>query len=200
MKHLFRIGICLLFLNCGTPPQKNKNVIGNDPIEETEVEDEVEVVPIKPVLPKGAVTANYEAGNVPFYAFVEKIDKRNGLAIISFESDKAPTIKIPKTYGANLSMLRFPEFESDLLLVTAKIKDPVFNKYYLYQLKNGQWSMVVNSFAIHKDNMSDTLVPIRVDPENPNYMLRYYSVFDLDETSDLGYTWRLLSERIPIND
>ena len=60
--------------------------------------------------------------------------------------------------------------------------------------------MVVNSFAIHKDNMSDTLVPIRVDPENPNYMLRYYSVFDLDETSDLGYTWRLLSERIPIND
>lgn len=197
------IGLALLFvlINCGTPQKKRpsssetnneKVIISSEP--KTEKPEE------KPALPNGAVTAHFTSGTLPYYGYVQKVDKRKGETTIAFENNKAPLLKIPKTYGAKLEVLTFPEFKSDLLLVTAQLKDPIFNKYFLYVLKNGGWQPVVNGFALHKSHVNDTLVPITVDPEKPDHMFRYYSVFDLDEESELGYTWRLFNESIPIQN
>ncbi|WP_034259651.1 hypothetical protein [Altibacter lentus] len=192
-------GILLIMLQAcgGSTTQGPKNIIG-DPEPNTETETVIETPVIsEPILPKGAVTANYITKKTPFYAYVKGVDKSLDITEIAFEDAAIPAIRIPETVGASLSSLRFNEFESDLLLVTAKIKDPNFNKYYLYQFRNGRWEMVVNRFAIHRSHVNDTLIPITVDPANPGYMLRYYSVFDLDAKSDLGYTWRLLRESVP---
>ena len=191
--------ICIL-LACGTPPQ-NKTIIGPSAEEDTSVVNiPSEDLPVieEPKLPAGAVVANFKAGQVPFYAVVDHIDKRRGKTRITFGDKEVPKIVIPDAYGAALETLRFDEFDRDLLLVKSKLKDPVFTKYYLYIFKNNQWKLVVNGFSIHEYNNPESLKPIAVDPANPNNMKRYYSVFDLDNTSSLGYTWRLLSESVPI--
>lgn len=191
-----------LILSCGTPPKdKNKSIIG-PPVEDTTVpanipKDDLPVIN-EPKIPNGAVTANFLTNKKPFYAVVEKTDTRNGRTTIAFENGTAPKIVISDAYGANLETLRFDEFDRDLLLVKTKLKDPVFTKHYLYILRNNQWKLVVNGFSIHKDNNPESLKPIIVDPANPNHMKRFYSVFDLDQNSSKGYTWRLLSESVPI--
>jgi hypothetical protein len=187
---------CFLILGCGgTEHQKPKEVIIVDTLV---VDHSIDPQLNEPVIPKGAVTANFNADAVPFYAFVQKTDTLVGVTSIAFQKADVPSIAIHDAYGAKLSYLRFPEFDQDLLLITAKIKDTSFNKYYLYQYRNDSWQLVVNRFAIHKNHVTDSLQPIIVDPSNSNNMLRYYSVFDLDKKSKLGYTWRLLKESIPI--
>lgn len=187
-------------LGCGTPPSKKpKTIIGKPKPAVNIPKEEIPVIK-EPKIPEGAVSANFLSDNTPFYAFVHKVDKKKGITTIRFEKPNIPHIVLPETYGASLSMLRFDEFDRDLLLVTAKLKDPVFNKYYLYVHRNNTWKLVVNGFAIHQDNNPHTLEPIVVDPDDPTKMLRYYSVFDLDKTSNLGYTWRLLTESIPIKN
>lgn len=191
-----------LIIGCGAPPQnKSKNIIGPNTDETTvPVNIPKENLPVieEPKLPKGAVTANFLSNNKPFFGVVDNVDKRNGRTTIVFQDAVAPKIVIPDTYGATLTTLRFDEFDRDLLLVKAKLKDPVFTKHFLYVLRNNQWKLVVNGFSIHKDNNPESLKPIVVDAENPRNMKRYYSVFDLDETSSKGYTWRLLTESVPI--
>ncbi len=193
------VTISLIF-SC-VSPTKNKNIIG-PPVEDTTVPVNIpkEDLPIieEPKLPKGAVVANFLTDQEPFYASVASVDKRNGSTTITFEDAAAPKIIIPETYGATLTTLRFDEFDRDLLLVKAKLKDPVFTKHFLYVLRNNQWKLVVNGFSIHEDNNPESLSPIEVDPENSGNMKRYYSVFDLDQNSSSGYTWRLLTESIPI--
>ncbi|WP_432412036.1 hypothetical protein [Rasiella sp. SM2506] len=195
------LSVCLI-IGCGAPPQKkSKNIIGPNTDETTiPVNIPKENLPIleEPKLPKGAVTANFLSNRKPFFAAVDNVDKRNGKTTINFEDAVAPNIVIPGAYGATLTTLRFVEFDRDLLLVKAKLKDPVFTKHYLYILRNNQWKLVVNGFSIHQDNNPESLEVITVDPENSKNMKRYYSVFDLDQTSSLGYTWRLLTESVPI--
>jgi|GEM_PF-827281 len=191
-----------LVLSCVSPPKnKNKTIIG-PPVEDTTVPVNIpkEDLPIleEPKLPKGAVSANFLSKKKPFYAVVKNVDKRNGRTTIAFENGTAPNIVIPDTYGAVLTTLRFDEFDRDLLLVKAKLKNPVFTKHFLYVLRDNRWKLVVNGFSIHQNNNSKNLEPIVVDPENSDNMKRYYSVFDLDKNSSKGYTWRLLSESIPI--
>jgi hypothetical protein len=188
--------------SCGSPPKdKNKSIIG-PPVEDTArpVDIPKEDLPIieEPKLPKGAVSANFLSGSEPFFAVVEKVDQRYGRATIAFEDAAAPKIVIPDAYGASLTSLRFAEFDRDLLLVKVKLKDPVFTKYFLYVFRNNEWKHVVNGFSIHKDNNPDSLEPISIDTANPHNLKRYYSVFDLDATSSKGYTWRLLTESVPI--
>ncbi|NND88438.1 MAG: hypothetical protein HKM28_04230 [Flavobacteriaceae bacterium] len=188
---------------CASPKSKPEQpIIGGEESSSPTADAPDETIVIKPPrMPEGAVRANFKAYDVPFYASVKEVDRQRGKTVIEFEQRAIPKIVLPeKTYGATLSSLRFEEFDRDLLLVNAKLKDPVFNKYYLYILKNNQWKQVVNAFAIHRDNRPDTLQPIVVNPKNENEMLRYYSVFDLDQTSSLGYTWRLLQESIPIEN
>lgn len=187
-----------LVISCGTPARDTpKTVIGPKPDPTTTIPN-TEPTITTPKIPKGAVTANFLSDKVPFYAVVSKIDRRKGITTIRFQERSAPDIIIPETYGAKLSTLRFKEFDRDLLLVTTTLKDPVFNKYYLYIFKNNAWHLVVSPFSIHKDNHTPALKPIVVDAANTNNMKRYYSVFDLDETSTAGYTWRLLQESVPI--
>ncbi|MDT0555253.1 hypothetical protein [Patiriisocius hiemis] len=199
---LFLLGFILFFfLKCGSKTTNtSKDIINSADTEVTETNSNTNDVIIseETTLPPGAVIGNYINKETSFYAFVKKINKNKGITSIHFENNYTPPILIKETYGATIETLRFPEFESDLLLVTAKLKDPIFNKYFLYQFKNGKWVLVVNGFAIHEDNINEVSTPIEVDPNNPNNMLRFYSVFDLDKTSDKGYTWRLLQESVPI--
>lgn len=189
--------ILLFFVSCGTPTQKQHTVVigPKDTITVKEEPPPKDVV-IEPRLPDGAISANFISRSTDFYGYVKKINTVKGTTIIAFEDNAAPEIILSETFGAQLSYLRFQEFDCDLLLVNAAILDPNFNKYYLYILKDGHWKLVVNGWAIHKDNKPDTLRPIMVNPENPDKMTRFYSVFDLDKNSELGYTWRLLEEHI----
>ena len=200
MKSYIALMLVSLFFSCGTPPQKsNTVVIGKT--DTTVVEpDSPKVVVIELTIPDGAATANYRTGVKSFYGYVKNVNVVKAITIIAFEDNSAPSFAIKDSYGAKLSHLRFSEFDRDLLLVTSEIKDPNFNKYYLFILQDNQWKEVVNGWAIHKNNQPDTLKPIQVDSKNPNRMHRYYSVFDLDKESELGYTWRLLEERIPIEN
>ncbi len=190
--------VCLpLLIACGTPtPQKPKEVIiPRDTVSQVTIPVETEIIPS---IPDNAVSANYINGAPPFYGFVDEVNHLKKTTLIRFEEGRAPDLVIEKSYGATIEDLRFPEFDSDLLLVTAVINDPNFNKYYLYRFEDNQWLPVVNGWAIHKDNRPDTLQPITVSSVKPGHMHRYYSVFDLDKDSELGYTWRLLEETIPV--
>ena len=176
---------------CGRPPQK---------LQKRDIGHEVEVIreEMEPVIPESAVTADFGGGPDVFYAYIKRIDPENAVTYIGFEKDRFPEVKIPKTYGAVLSSLHFEGYDGDLLLVTAKLKDTNFNKYFLYILRDSLWKPMTNGFAIHKSHLSDTLVPISPNPNKPNELLRYYSVFDLDNSNGAGYTWRLLRESVPI--
>ncbi|MCW5518892.1 hypothetical protein J1N09_03515 [Aureitalea sp. L0-47] len=187
----------LFLINCGTPAPKSENedIIKKDTV--TQKLPPVEEITL-PKIPENAVAANYRSGSPPFYGYVEDVNFVKATTTINFQDNLAPVLVIEESYGAQIDYLRFPEFRSDLLLVTSVIKDPNFNKYYLYEFRGDSWKEIVNGWAIHKDNQPDTLQPISVSVRKPNHMHRYYSVFDLDKESELGYTWRLLEETIPI--
>ena len=196
----FLAGCVLLLISCGTPQPKDPIVVIGPKDTTTVVSPPVVVVDDTPIIPKGAVHANYISGEEEFYAYVKRVNSAKKTTVIGFQENTAPEIILPESFGAELSFLRFQEFDRDLLLINTVILDPNFNKYYLYVLRDGQWKQVVNGWAIHKENKPDTLSPIVVDPSNQNKMQRFYSVFDLDKDSELGYTWRLLSEAIEIKN
>ncbi len=182
--------ILILAFGCGTPTQKPKSVIGDDPIEEN--------LPgiITPILPEGAVTADFNGNFQPFYAFVEKVIAKNETTFIGFEDENLPQILIPESFGAKLSPLKLEGFDREILMVNAKLRDTNFNKYFLFVFRENQWKPIVNPFAIHKTNMSDTLIPAKINPENPKELLRYYSVFEMDANSEKKYRWALLQESV----
>lgn len=196
MKTILLLLLFILTVACGSPTKKGPVINSSPRTERPKPTTTIEPVIVKPTIPPGAVIGNYNGDLNPFYARVSNVDTKNGITTISFEDRKYPDVLIPKSYGGTVSPLVLDGFDRDLLLVTAKLDDPNFNKYFLYILRNKQWKPVMNGFAIHKSNKPETLQVIRVNPEKPNELLRYYSVFDLDETSDLGYTWRLLEESI----
>lgn len=188
-----------IIFSCGTPTKKNKNIIGPKSTQTTTIKPKPLKKPpkiIKPSIPDNAVIGNYNGDLIPFYARINKIDTKNGVTHISFQDNRFPKLLVPKTYGGTISPLVLEGFDRDLLLLTAKLKDKNFNKYFLYVLRNNQWKPVMNGFAIHKSNKPETLQIIRVNPEKPNELLRYYSVFNIDETSENGYTWLLLEESV----
>lgn len=184
-------------IGCGAPSKNSSPIIDSNPkTDNTPKPILTDQAVVKPTLPKGAVIGNYNGDLKPFYAHITKIDTNKGVTTVSFESKKYPDVLIPKTYGGTVTPLILEGFDRDLLLVTAKLEDPNFNKYFLYVLRNNIWKPVMNGFSIHKSNKPETLQIIRVNPKKSNELLRYYSVFDLDETSEEGYTWRLLEESV----
>lgn len=186
--------ILILAFGCGSPTKKPKSVIGEDSIEKNVPEI------ITPFLPEGAVTADFNGNFQPFYAFVKKIDVKNEITFIGFEGEKHPQLLISESLGATLSLLKLEGFDRKILMVNAKLRDTNFNKYFLFVLRENQWRPVVNGFAIHKINMSDTLVPAKINPENPQELLRYYSVFEMDANSEKKYRWALLQESVLIEN
>ena len=135
-----------------------------------------------------------------FYAEVSRIDTKNETTYISFENNIILTLAVPKSYGGTVSSIALDGFDRDLLLLTAKLKDPNFNKYYLFVNRDRIWKPVMNGFAIHKNNLTNNVEPFKINPNNPNEILRRYSVFNLDGSSALGYTWLLLEESVPIEN
>lgn len=193
----------VLFLGCGAPVKRIKTVAIDSQPKQTKtipVKTDPEPVVIAPVIPKGAVTGNYNGDSNPFYANVVRVNTANETTYISFENKSLSQISIPQTYGGSVSKMNLDGFDRDLLLVTAKLKDPNFLKYYLYVLRNNQWKPVMNGFAIHITNLPNIDQPLKLNPNNPNELNRYYSVFNLDSTSPLGYTWLLLEENVPIEN
>lgn len=189
------------FVACGSGAEnKNRVIIGKPDVSSEPISETNNTAPVveTPIIPAGAVTANYKVDKTAFYGFVSHTDKNKGITTIAFQNNNAPNLILNQTYGATLSSLRFDEFDSDLLLVNTKIDDPQFHKYHLYILKNGQWLPVVKPFAIHESHKEAQKNPIFIDPKNPNNMFRYYSVFDIDDTNDQDYGWRLHNESIPV--
>ena len=199
MRSIFVLMLSWLFMCCGTSTQKSNTVVIGKDTASVIVDPPHEAI-IAPTIPPDAVTANYRKNAKAFYGYVKDVYMPGALTTIAFEDNAAPELLLENSLGAEISYLRFPQFESDLLLVNTVIKDPNFNKYYLYVLRDNQWKQVVNGWAIHKDNRPDTLQPITIDEDDPGKMFRYYSVFDLDKDSELGYTWRLLNESISIEN
>ncbi len=202
-RYLIFLSATFLFLACGTPTKKTKNIIGPNPketnnsIPKPPISENTTPKVIASTLPNGAVIGNYNGDLKPFYAKVDRVDIKNEITYISFEDNRFPQLLIPKTYGGTVSPLILDGFDRDLLLLTAKLKDENFNKYFLYVLRENQWKPVMNGFAIHKSHKPENLQVIRVNPENPNELLRYYSVFDIDKKSETGYKWLLLEESVP---
>jgi hypothetical protein len=198
--------IILWALSCGNPKEKHsvigtqETIISSEESSDSSSETTVITKEIEPLLPKGAIVGDYNGDLNPFYAKVSHVNFQKEITYISFENKSLRTIEIPKTYGGMLSSMTLEGFDRDLLLVTAQLKDPNFNKYFLYVLRDGQWKSVMNGFAIHHSNMHDSLRPIRPHPEDPNQLLRNYSVFSLDASDPLGYTWLLMEESVPIQN
>jgi hypothetical protein len=193
----------MLFLGCGGSSKQPKTIIGEPEVEETTtipIEVDPEPVIIAPVIPNGAVTGDFNGDSTMFYAHVTRVDTANETTYVSFENKSLPQISIPQTYGGSVSTINLDGFDRDLLLVTAKLKDPNFLKYYLYVLRDNQWKPVMNGFAIHITNLPSIDQPLKLNPNNPNEINRYYSVFNLDSSSPLGYTWLLLEEDVPIEN
>tara|TARA_R110002049_G_scaffold1687_10_gene12828 strand:+ start:5142 stop:5759 length:618 start_codon:yes stop_codon:yes gene_type:complete len=204
MIKIFVYSVITASLSCGAPSKKPTNIIGGDESNTTNIPTKTDPVTnpviIEPVIPKGAVTGYFNGDLKKFYAQISRVDTRHEKTYISFEGKRYPDLVIPKTLGGSLSAIVLEGFDRDLLLVTSKIKDPNFNKYHLYILRNKKWKPVVNGFAIHKSNLKQVDTPIKLDPNNLNNVLRYYSVFNLDKGSPTGYSWLLQTESIPIDN
>ena len=194
MKHLILFSVLFSIISCGSPAKKQQNIIETDTPNSKKLKTE------KPLIPKGAISGKFNGDNAAFYSYVKNVDLNKGVTTIAFENDAFPEIFIPKSYGATLDTLKLKGISQDILFATVKLKDTNFNKYFLYRLKNNQWKPVVNGFAIHKSHRPDTLRPIRIDPQDSTKVIRYYSVFDLDSSSESSYMWKLLQETIPIEN
>lgn len=175
----------------GQKPEMEVTIEEPDSINEAE-----EIIKI----PEGALTARFIEAEDSLFAYIKEIDPATETTWIAFENAQLPEITIPESMGAHLGVLKLKNFQNDVLLVNAKLKDTNFNEYYLYVWKDSLWKQPVNRFDIHKSNMSDTLIPIKNNPKDSTQLLRYYSVFDLDKTNGKKYTWRLMQESIPIED
>ena len=196
----FVVGLLPLFLlaACGSP-NNTKSII--ESTETTPIRTDTIALEItEAVVPTTAIMGDFNGDLSRFYANISDVNAKNQITEISFQDNKTPPLYVQKTLGGALSLLTLEGFNRDLLLFTAKLKDPNFHKYYVFVHREGRWKEVVNSFAIHKSNFNNDIVPISENPDNPDELLRYYSVFDLDETNPDGYIWRLLQERVAIQN
>lgn len=192
MKYLL-FAIPFLFLGC-------KKISEKSPPLELPIQEPSTVVIEKPDLTEGAFKADFLGNQDSIYVFVRKVDASTGTTLIGFENEQLPEIIIPESIGAQLQILKLKNFQNDVLLVNAKLKDTNFNEYYVFVWKDSLWKQPVNRFDIHKSNVTDTLTPIMNDPKDSTRLVRYYSVFDMDRKSEKKYTWKLMSESISIED
>tara|TARA_R110002012_G_scaffold57095_5_gene147043 strand:- start:44199 stop:44780 length:582 start_codon:yes stop_codon:yes gene_type:complete len=193
MKYLLFV-IPLLYFSCKKISDKS------EPPKELLIEETPSFIDEKPELPKGALTADFIGNQDSIYAFVKKVDLTSQKTLIGFENELLPEITIPESIGANLQLLKLKNFQNDVLLINAKLRDTNFNEYYVFVWKDSLWKQPVNRFAVHKSNMNDTLVPIMNNPKDSTLLLRYYSVFNMDRKSEKKFTWKLMSENVSIDE
>ncbi|CAM3261274.1 hypothetical protein [Aequorivita lipolytica] len=190
----FLISILSLFLGCKKLNDRK------EPATDFVVEKPLVIIDKHPVLPKGALKADFFGTQDSIYAYVKHIDTVNETTRVQFEQKKLPEIIIPESIGAELQVIKLKNFKKDVLLVNAKLKDTNFNEYYLFVWNDSIWTQPVNRFAIHKSNMMDTLVPIINNQKDSTQLLRYYSVFNMDRKSEKKYSWKLMQESVPIEE
>ncbi|HNP68460.1 MAG TPA: hypothetical protein PKH16_11180 [Aequorivita sp.] len=193
MKYLFLATVFLL-LSC------KKLGDGNQPATEIIIDENPVVINEEPPPPEGAIRADFIGNKDSIYAFVKEMDTSTEKTLIGFENELLPELTIPESIGAHLHLIKLKNFQNDVLLVNAKLKDTNFNEYYVFVWKDSLWKQPVKRFNIHKSNMTDTLVPIRNNPEDSTLLLRYYSVFVMDRKSEKKFTWKLMSESVPIEE
>ncbi len=191
MKYLFLTTV-FLFLSC--------KKFGGDYRQETDLntEESSNFIAEKTELPEGALYADFMGNQDSIFAFIKEIDASTETTLIGFQNKKLPEITIFESIGAQLNILKLKNFDSDVLLVNAKLKDTNFNEYYLFVWEDSIWKQPVNRFDIHKSNMADTLIPIKNNPKDSTQLLRYYSVFNIDRTSEKKYSWKLMQESVSI--
>ncbi|RMA65712.1 hypothetical protein [Ulvibacter antarcticus] len=199
LKSSLILSISALCLSCGTPNKKNTNVIGpKETITDTLTTSTPNI--LKPAAPEGAVFGNFNGDNNQLFSHIANFNSHQEKTEIGFQDKDIKKLIVPKTLGGSLSLIELEGFDRDLLLFTAKLKDPNFNKYFLFVQRDGEWKPVINGFAIHKTNLTDTLIPIKIDPNNLRNISRHYSVFNLDDSNENGYSWLLQSESVPIKN
>ncbi|WGF93786.1 hypothetical protein [Aequorivita marisscotiae] len=189
---LLPLGFCVILLGCNQIPKDKEPKLVVIPEKSTIAVEE------KPNIPESALKADFIGNTDSVYAYIKNIDTTKQITLIGFEKSKLPSIPIPESIGAEMKLLKLTNFKNDVLLVNAKLKDTNFNEYYVFVYKDSVWKQPVNRFAIHKSNMSDSLVPITNDAKDSTLLLRYYSVFNMDRKSEKKFTWKLEHERIPI--
>ena len=142
------------------------------------------------------VRADFNGDRNEFFAHICTVNPTDESTTICFEHSKYPPLVVSNAIGGHITSLKLKGSDRDYLLFTANTNDEQFAKYFLFVLRNNEWKPVMNSFCIHKSNLSSALTPIRVDPNRPDKLLRYYSVFDLDEANLHKSPWKLEQESV----
>ena len=79
----------VLLLGCGDGMNKTKIVVIDREPEDSiaiSIETEPEPVIIAPIIPKGAVTGNFNGDSIPFYANVARVDIANETTYVSLKT------------------------------------------------------------------------------------------------------------------
>ena len=142
------------------------------------------------------VLADFNGDRNAFFAHICTVNPANESTTICFEHSKYLPLVVSNTIGGQITSLKLKGSDRDFLLFTANISDGEFAKYFLFVLRNNEWKPVMNSFCIHKSNLSSAKTPIRVDPNHPDKLLRNYSVFQLDEANLHKSPWKLEEESV----
>lgn len=193
MKYLYLI-LLLALISC------KQFSLSNQTETSTDYEKHKGISKVKSPIPEGGIKADFLGNKDSVYAFIKKVDTTNETTLISFENSMLSEIIIPESLGAKLNILKLNNYHNNALLVTAISIDTNFNEYYLFVWKESAWKQPVNHFFIHKSNITDSLVPIRENPNDSTQILRYYSVFEMDQKSEKKYNWSLLEESVLIED
>ena len=104
---MFKIYSPLIFIlafGCGPPSQKPKSGFETDTIETNIPEIKI------PLLPEGAVTADFNGNFQPFYAYVKNVDVKTETTFIGFEGEKYPPLLIPESLGGSFKPVETGRF------------------------------------------------------------------------------------------
>ena len=142
------------------------------------------------------ISGNYKGDSMEITAQIKTVNILEESTTISFNDLVCNEIIVPNTLGGKRSSISLEGSDRDFLLFAANISDTEFVKYYLFVLRNNEWKLVINSFAIHKTNLRSNKQPIRVDPKSPNHLIRSYSVFYFYEYEKQRNPWKLKEEPI----
>ncbi|GHC51175.1 hypothetical protein GCM10008083_13490 [Ulvibacter litoralis] len=143
------------------------------------------------------VYADFNGDRIKFNAHISSVDVAAECTTINFDTKNCKPLVVFNTIGGYLTSLSLPGSDRDFLLFSATINKDEFRKYFLFVLRNNEWELVIDSFSIHKSNQQEVEVPIRVDPNNPDNLMRYYSVFNLDNNLTTVNPWILREESVP---
>ena len=144
------------------------------------------------------VCADFNGDQNAFFAYICSVNPTDESTTICFENSISPPLVLSNTTGGNITSLKLEYSDRDYLLFTSNENE--FATYFLFALRNNEWKPVIDSFCIHKSNLSSVITTIRVDPNHPDHLLHYYSVFDLDEVNSGKNPWKLVEESVMILD